>query len=414
MAKWGGAPSLAAIELTTQNTYFAFQVVQVFLVVTVASAATSVVGSIIDNPSSAATLLAQKIPRASNFYISYIILQGLSFSAGALLQIVGLILSKVLGKLLDKTPRKMYNRWSSLAGLSWGTVYPAFTLLIVVGIIYSCIAPLVMGFGTIGIYLFYFAYRYNVLYVSNANIDTQGRAYTRALQHLTVGVYFLIVCLIGLFAIASGSSQIAVGPLILEIIFLVFVILYHVSMNAAMEPLINYLPKNMEVEEENLLAEERTKLSTDEKTDGVTTGPASNNGVSNVDSGVGNVDSAEKGLTQTTPSPPHPKPNFVTKFFRPDVYHDYYTLRRLVPNPLDVQPYPEEAERDAYCHPAITSQTPLLWIPRDPLGISQQEVAHTSRVIPITDEDAFIDENAKVSWNVDKGEPPIYEEKIAY
>lgn len=411
MAKWGGAPSLAAIELTVQNTYFAFQVVQVFLVVTVASAATSVVGSIINDPSSAATLLAQKIPRASNFYISYIILQGLSFSAGALLQIVGLILGKVLGKLLDKTPRKMYNRWSSLAGLSWGTVYPAFTLLIVVGIIYSCIAPLVMGFGTIGIYLFYFAYRYNVLYVSNANIDTQGRSYTRALQHLTVGCYFLIVCLIGLFAIGSGSSRIAVGPLILEIIFLVFVVLYHVSFNAAMEPLINYLPKNMESEEEALLALERSKVSTDEKTDG----PVSNNGVSNVDSGVGNVDSAEKGLTATnTLRPPHPKPNFLTKFFRPDIYHDYATLRRLVPNPLDVQPYTEEAERDAYCHPSITSQAPLLWIPRDPLGISQQEVAHTSRVIPITDEDAFIDENAKVSWNVDKGEPPIYEEKVYY
>lgn len=408
MAKWGGAPSRAAIELTVQNTYFAFQVVQVFLVVTLASAASSVVRSIINDPTSAATLLAQKIPEASNFYISYIILQGLSFSAGALLQIVGLIIGKVLGKLLDKTPRKMYNRWSNLAGLGWGTVYPAFTLLVVVGIIYSCIAPLVMGFGTIGLYLFYFAYRYNVLYVSNANIDTQGRSYTRGLQHLTVGCYLLIVCLIGLFAMASGASRIALGPLILMIIFLVFVILYHISMNAAMEPLINYLPKNIEVEEEALLAQECTKVSADEKIDGVApSGPATDNGASN-------VDSAEKGLTHSTLPAPHPKPNFLKKFLRPDIYHDYATLRRLVPNPLDVQPYPEEAERDAYCHPAITSQAPLLWIPRDPLGISRQEVAHTMRVIPITDEDAFIDENAKISWNVEKGEPPIYEEKIYY
>ena len=39
--------------------------------------------------------------------------------------------------------------------------------------------------------------------------------------------------------------------------------------------------------------------------------------------------------------------------------------------------YSAEAERDAYCHPSITSQAPLLWIPRDPLGVSSQEVAHT-------------------------------------
>lgn len=132
-AKWGGDPSVASIELTTQNFFFAFQVIQVFLVVTLASAATSVVTQIIDDPTSAASLLANNIPKASNFYISYIILQGLSFSAGALLQIAGLIVGKLLGKFLDTTPRKMYKRWSSLAGLGWGTLYPVYSLLVVIG-----------------------------------------------------------------------------------------------------------------------------------------------------------------------------------------------------------------------------------------------------------------------------------------
>lgn len=133
MAKLGGCPSLAAVELRTQNFYFCFQVVQVFLVITLASAATSVTTKIIENPTSAASLLAQNIPLSSNFYISYIILQGLSFSSGALLQIVGLILSKVLGKVLDNSPRKMYKRWATLSGLGWGTVFPVFTLLTVIG-----------------------------------------------------------------------------------------------------------------------------------------------------------------------------------------------------------------------------------------------------------------------------------------
>ncbi|KAJ5177533.1 uncharacterized protein N7500_000232 [Penicillium coprophilum] len=421
MAKLGGAPTLAAVELTVQNWFFAFQVVQVFLVVTVASSAASVVDSIIKNPTSAASLLAQKIPTASNFYISYIILQGLSFSAGALLQIVGLILSKVLGRLLDSTPRKMYTRWSSLAGLGWGTVYPAFTLLTVVAIVYSCIAPLVMGFGAIGLYLFYFAYRYNLLYVSNATIDTQGRSYTRGLQQLTVGCYLSMVCLIGLFAIGTGANRMALGPLILMIIFLIFIILYHLSMNSAMEPLLNYLPKNLEAEEEGLLAAEKANnlstLNEKSKTDDLTAPSGSisahrDSGIANSDNGLGNVDSAEKGLTQT--SVPPPKPNLFTKFLRPDLYQNYHEMRKLVPGATDIVTYPAEAERDAYCHPAINSQPPLLWIPRDPLGVSSQEVAHTMRVIPITDEDAYLDENCKIKWNEEKGEPPIYEEKIAY
>ena len=133
MAKFGGVPTSAAVELRTQNFYFGFQVVQVFLVTTISSTASSAVGEIIKKPESAASLLAQSIPKVSNFYISYFILQGLTFSAAALLQMTGLIVSKILGKLLDNTPRKMYKRWSTLAGLGWGTVLPVVSNLCVIG-----------------------------------------------------------------------------------------------------------------------------------------------------------------------------------------------------------------------------------------------------------------------------------------
>lgn len=126
-------PSLAAIELRTQNFYFSFQVVQVFLVATLASAATSSATKIINKPASATSLLATNIPKASNFYISYFVLQGLTFSSGALLQIVGLILFRLLGKFLDSTPRKMYKRWATLSGLGWGTVFPIYANLCVIG-----------------------------------------------------------------------------------------------------------------------------------------------------------------------------------------------------------------------------------------------------------------------------------------
>lgn len=293
-------------------------------------------------------------------------------------------------------------------------------LTFVIAIVYSCIAPLVMGFGTIGLYLFYFAFRYNLLYVSNATIDTQGRSYTRGLQQLTVGCYLSMVCLIGLFAIGTGANRMALGPLILMIILLIFVILFHISMNTAMEPLLNYLPKNLEAEEESLLAAEKGNVSTlnekskDDDLNGASGSISAprDSGVANVDNGLGSVDSAEKGLTDTSSSAP--KPNMFTKFLRPDLYHNYHQLRKLVPKPSEIPVYPAEVERDAYCHPAITSQPPLLWIPRDALGVSSQEVAHTSRVIPITDEDAYLDEKCKIQWNEEKGQPPIYEEKIDY
>lgn len=133
MAKLGGKPSLSSVELRVQNSYFLFQVIQVFLVTTLTSSAAASGVAIFQNPANATTLLAQDLPKAANFYISYFILQGLGISSGAVLQLVGVIVFMVLGKLLDSTPRKMYKRFVTLAGLGWGTVFPVYTLLTVIG-----------------------------------------------------------------------------------------------------------------------------------------------------------------------------------------------------------------------------------------------------------------------------------------
>ncbi|EEH40259.2 hypothetical protein PAAG_02314 [Paracoccidioides lutzii Pb01] len=409
MAKIGGVPTTAAVELRTQNFYFTFQVVQVFLVTTLSSAASSAVADIINEPQKAAQMLAEKIPKASNFYVAYFILQGLTFSAGALLQISGLIVSKILGKLFDNTPRKMYKRWSTLSGLGWGTVLPILTNLCVIAITYSAIAPLVLGFATIGLFLFYAAYRYNMLYVTNSNIDTKGMIYPRALQQTTVGCYLLVLCLIGLFGINAGNQKAALGPLVLMVIFLVFVLIYHISLNAAVTPLLKYLPRNLESEEEDLLLKDASER--DGTTEKSTTAGPSNNGVNN---GAEPGADAEKGITSPADLIPTKPQGIIGKFFRPDKYSNYETLRKLVPKDFAEISYSPQVEQNAYYPPCVGAQPPLLWIPRDAGGVSRQEVAHTSKVIPITDEDATIDENNKISWDEAKGVPPIYEEKIYY
>lgn len=269
-----------------------------------------------------------------------------------------------------------------------------------------------MGFATIGLYLFYFAFRYNLLYVSNASIDTKGEIYPRALQHLLVGCYLSIVCLIGLFAIGTARSRISLGPMILMIIFLVFAVLYHVSMNEALTPLIKYLPKNLETEDVDLSpspskgAEPVTATSSNEKAQHAEDGT---DGAGADVEKAGNPDPAPAPVSSMSP-----RANLLLKFLRPDKYASYATLRRLVPNHLETPTYPPEVEQNAYFHPAITSKTPLLWIPRDEAGISKLEVEQTSKVTPITDEDAWLDEKNNLRWNEEKGRPPIYEEKIYY
>jgi hypothetical protein len=90
-------------------------------------------------------------------------------------------------------------------------------------------------------------------------------------------------------------------------------------------------------------------------------------------------------------------------------------MRALVPRSISVG-YPENIADNAYHHPAINSETPLLWIPRDRLGLSAKAVRETGKVIPITDEAAELDyETNKILWDHERdAKPPIYEEKIYY
>lgn len=132
-AKLAGEPTLARVELFTQNAYFVFQVVQVFLVVAVGSSATSAAAKIAADPSSVLPLLANSIPTSANFYISYFIVQGLGVAGSVLCQVVGFFIFRLLYTYLTSTPRSMYNKWTNLSAISWGSLLPVYTNMVVIG-----------------------------------------------------------------------------------------------------------------------------------------------------------------------------------------------------------------------------------------------------------------------------------------
>lgn len=267
-----------------------------------------------------------------------------------------------------------------------------FRVLTLSALCYACIAPLVLGFAAIGLYLFYFAHRYDLLFVSNEQVDTQGRLYPRALQQLFVGLYVAEGCLIGLFAIGTGSGKGAIGPLILMIAFLIFTAVYQMALKSALAPLVNYLPKDLVAEH---FHSHNERLEKGEKSEyGAETAP--------------------QGVAALGPAP-HKKPNMLTKFLAPHIYNDFATMQRLVADRFAPAPIQEEDARLAYFNPSITGLIPYIWIPRDTMGISKQEIAETQKVTPITDEHAHLNEKNKIVYSdVNTEDLPVYQRPVDY
>lgn len=248
---------------------------------------------------------------------------------------------------------------------------------------YATIAPLVLGFAFVGLSFFYLAWRYNIFFVTDTKVDTRGLIYPRALKHLFVGIYISEVCMIGLFA-----ASLAIGPMVLMIAFLIFTVLFNITMGNAINPLLYNLPRTLATEEDILRQQgsEESYVKNGEKM------PSADTAVERKDPGV------------------------VAKFFKPWAYCDFATLRKLVPtDAIDIHNlYTDEVEQNAYYPPSVVSGAPLLWIPEDPMGISKQEVRDTGKVIPITDEGCILDDKNKLIWDTETVRPPVWEEKIYY
>lgn len=249
------------------------------------------------------------------------------------------------------------------------------------------------GFAVIGLFLFYFAYRYNFLFVYDTGVDMKGLGYPRALQQLFVGLYIAEICLLGLFATRLNNVG-AIGPFVLIILLIVFTALYHVSLNSALTPLIKFLPKTVEAEErQSLLA----------AADGVDTA-AAHDDVEAAQLGEGKETVADTAVTTAasngvgTAQAPHKKPNLFTKFLKPHVYNDYSTMRRVVPSLVTAADALDEGlVRDAYLPPPVWAETPQLLIPRDEMGVSRQECRDTEKVgVPCSDGAAHLNEKNKI------------------
>jgi hypothetical protein len=361
-----------------------------------------VVTSIVNDPGSALTVLSENLPKASNFYISYFILLGLSSAAGTLLNIGGFVVVVLLGRILPgKTPRKIFDKLTKLSGPSWGSEFPKWTNLAVIAITYSGIAPLMMGFSTIGFCLIYVAFRYNFLYVYESNIETKGAAYQKAMKQILVGCYLSELCLIGLFAISTANNIQSVGPLIIMCILLLITIIFSVTLSKA-------------------LAHEEARLA---YTDPNSYNGHHENGLNGVDGINGEkVDAAQNGHSSQHAPKPSRIPLFLRKLINPErnsIHKLSASLDQFYHQPQE--PLPIEIQKRAFFNPSVTSPTPVIWIVHDDMGISEREIRDTRKTVPgleITDEQAVFNEKGKVYWKgVDDGhsrEAPVFDERIVY
>ncbi|KAJ6201955.1 hypothetical protein J3E72DRAFT_182161 [Bipolaris maydis] len=202
-----GISSRSHIDLKMQDYYFYYLFLQVTLVVSLSAGVTAIANEMMHGASLAGTL-AKNLPKASNYFLSYILLQALSISANSLLRFDRLLGKFVLGPIFDKSVTQMKSRRSG-QDIQWGTFVPVFTNL-------SCIG----------------------------RRDHGGLFYPKALKHLLIGLYLMQVCLIALFLLVRDSQGNAkcIGQACVMALATGLTMVYHRLLCKAFNPLLTFSP----------------------------------------------------------------------------------------------------------------------------------------------------------------------------
>lgn len=232
------------------------------------------------------------------------------------------------------------------------------------------------------------SYRYNLFYVIQPKIDTKGQAYTLALQHLLTGVYIAELALIGFFGLQQAR-----GPSIMTGLLFIVTVIYNVLMNKYMSPLEKFLPADLVSLAEQ---DERTPL----------------------------LSSAEEGrVPQSALVPPLVAEHIINptaRFFDPHAFTSYRSTRAWIRDEegsrTEDPKYTDEELERAYLHPALWSQTPVIWMARDTMHASENEVRETEECgLKVSDEGAWLDGRRIVCWNVaDFEKVPVWKKAVKY
>lgn len=414
MASVAGASSVQKVELFSQNAYFSFLIVNSFIVITLASSATSVVTQIIEDPTSSLNLLAQNLPKASNFFISYIILQGLLITGSTLFQVVGLFLYYILGFFLDSTLRKKWLRYSSLDGMVWGTLFPVYTNLAVITLAYSIISPMILIFSAFAFMFVFIAFSYNISYVHVEGPDVRGLHYPRALFQTFTGIYLGQICLLGMFVVGKGW-----GPIVLQAIGLGFTVFCHMNLKQSFDKLIKVIPIDVmrpldgisetpsfqgqtdykvkvidkkrhqfhRTETEELLNKainEENQINDKVKQDMLDDDIEMQQNVSNITPLLADRDN--KKLESN---------NLFIQFFRPDVFHNFRHAKKLLPATYNISPEQTD-DPHAYSAPVASAKPMTVWIPKDPMGLSKIEIENAKGAVEMSDENSSFNEKGGI------------------
>lgn len=201
-----GIEAVSWLQMAVLRKLFYFQLLNNFLILTISSALFVQLQAIVDSPTSIAALLGAALPKASTFFINYIMLNTFSVFPMKLLTVGPLVVGFLKKKFLAKTPKELL-----LAEvpplIDYAVTYSPALLVFIIGYCYASLAPLVLVFATFYFGLGFFVAKYQALYVIVNGYESGGLFWPIVFSRVCIGLIVGQLTLLGALGLKQVPAQ---------------------------------------------------------------------------------------------------------------------------------------------------------------------------------------------------------------
>lgn len=214
IGKSEGILSFSEVQMKAFSRYFMFQVLNIFLVTSIAGSIFDTLAIIIDNPESALLMLGNSLPRMSSFFITLTTMKtflGLGFElvrAASMLQSMLRLIFCPLSTLRQR--RSIRCGCRSIDDPGWFPIHKILAqdmLVVVISVVFSVIAPIVLFPCAIFCFVSRLMWTHHQLYVFESTFETGGLFWPKIFRRFIFGLIVAQATITGQFILKEAPHQ---------------------------------------------------------------------------------------------------------------------------------------------------------------------------------------------------------------
>lgn len=224
ITRFEGLPCQSEVDKSVLGKLFIFVIVNQFLFLSAGTAALTKLKEMLRKPEEIPSSLADSLPAQATFFICYIMLRSFTGFSLELLRVVDLIVIPIKRKWFCYTPREDEAAWRP-PYVMYDRVYTDHLFVLILGMSYSVLAPLITPFVAIYFGFGYIAWMHQMLCVYIPVYSCGGRMWPIVFNRIIAGMIVFHLLMSGVLSLKeSYAASLAMLPLpVITILFFLFI-----------------------------------------------------------------------------------------------------------------------------------------------------------------------------------------------